>query len=143
MDAQWAWEVVTGTSYAIPYFSITLLPAYLAQPGLYTLSLNGQCGMEGCPCEIQFTVDCPDPCPCTPDDIEAFRKHRDLLFAQRKRYEYGCNVIFFPTGLSDCESVEWFLKDTLGAPIGTSEGNDPFSYDFSESGTYTVICGND
>ena len=72
----------SGTSYANPYFTITLPPAYVAQPGLYTLSLNGQCGIQGCPCEIQFTVDCPSPCPCTPEAIAEFRKERDTLLAQ-------------------------------------------------------------
>jgi len=129
----------SGTSYANPYFTITLPPAYVAQPGLYSLSLNGQCGIQGCPCEIQFTVDCPSPCPCTPEAIAEFRKERDTLLAQIMRYQQGCNVIFSPIGLSGCESLEWFLNDTLGAPIGTSEGNDPFAFDFLESGTYTVV----
>ncbi len=56
------------------------------------------------------------------------------------RFQQGCNVIFSPNDLSGCESVEWFLNDTLGTPIGASEGNDPFSYDFLESGTYTVVA---
>ncbi len=131
----------SGTSNAIPYFSITFPPAYLAQPGLYILSLNGQCGIQGCPCEIQFTVDCPSPCPCTPESIAAFRTTKETVMASRvMRFQQGCNVIFSPNDLSGCESVEWFLNDTLGTPIGASEGNDPFSYDFLESGTYTVVA---
>lgn len=131
---------VSGTSYANPYFSIALLSWYFAQPGLYTLLLNGQCGIAGCPCAIQFTVDCPEPCPCTPESIAAFKTLKDSKIEARvMRFEQGCNVIFSPFGLSDCETLEWFLNDTLGAPIGMSESNDPFSYDFLEPGTYTVV----
>ena len=83
--------------------------------------------------------DSPNPCPCNQEDIEDFHARVDRTFARVMRPDYGCDIYFSPIGLTDCETVDWFLGDTLGAPIGTSIGAQPFAYDLSASGTYTVI----
>ena len=128
-----------GSALAYPYFYIELLQTSLSQPGLYTLSLNGECGIGGCPCEIQFTIDCPSACPCTQEDIDELSSAIDRSFARVMRPDYGCNVQFSPIAISGCETVEWYLDDTEGVPIGSSDGSQPFTYTFDESGTYTII----
>ncbi len=129
----------TSASLANPFFAITLLPSFFKQPGLYTLTLNAQCGNQSCPCVIQFNVDCPDPCPCTLQDKETLRDAVDHSFARIMRPDYGCSIHFSPLALSDCETIRWFINDTIGTPIGESVGNEPFSYTLPGSGTYVII----
>ncbi len=130
---------VAGTSFANPYFGISLLPSYFSTPGLYTLNIIGQCGENSCEFITEFFIDCDDLCPCESDDIEEFRNAVDRSFARIMQPAYGCNVAFSPIALSDCETVEWYLDNTGGTPIGESVGQESFNYTFSESGTYTVI----
>ena len=89
----------SGSTIANPYFGITLLPSYVAQPGLYTLTLYGQCGDQVCDCVIQFIVDCPDLCPCAAADILAFGNAVNMGFSQAFQSN-SCKVCFSPNALS-------------------------------------------
>ena len=128
----------SGTTIAYPLFTINLLPTYFAQPGLYTLTLQGHCGNSECLCVIDFIMDCPDLCPCEPDDIQAFDIAVSQGFAQTI-YANSCRACFSPIALSDCETVEWHLGSINNPPIATSVGNQTICYNFNNPGTYTVI----
>ncbi|MCF8247779.1 MAG: T9SS type A sorting domain-containing protein [Saprospiraceae bacterium] len=125
----------TGTTSANPYFGIIMLPTYFTQPGLYTLTINGQCGNQSCPCVIQFNVNCPNLCPC---DVQALGNAVNQGFAVVK-YPTSCKACFVPVALSDCETVEWHLNTANGPLIGTSVGNNAVCHTFPSSGTYTVV----
>ncbi|MCU0362017.1 MAG: T9SS type A sorting domain-containing protein, partial [Bacteroidales bacterium] len=120
-----------------PNFSLSLLPSYFTQPGLYTLTLQGVCGDKICPCTIQFNVNCPDPCPCGPADLQAFQAKVDKGFATSFSNN-NCEVCFSPLALNGCHTVEWQLSPFTGPPIGTSIGNQTFCHTFPWSGFYTV-----
>jgi hypothetical protein len=128
----------SGTVYGNPYFSISLLPGYLGQAGLYTLTLDGQCGNLSCPCEIQFTIDCLPQCDCTALDVFEFGKRVERGFATIHR-ENSCTVCFSPIALNGCDSVEWHLNSTDVPPIGRSVGRESFCYTFPDAGEYNMI----
>jgi hypothetical protein len=129
-----------GSQFASPYFGIPVSNLDLQQVGVYTVTLTGHCGAETCTCLIKFIMDppCTDVCPCTIADIQAFSNAVDQGFAQVLSTK-SCKACFTPIALSDCETVEWYLTNTNGSPIGTSTGNNSFCYSFPGSGTYTVI----
>ncbi|MDZ4749927.1 MAG: T9SS type A sorting domain-containing protein [Saprospiraceae bacterium] len=127
----------SGTALAYPYFEINLLPSYLGQSGLYTLSLNGECGLGGCPCEIQFTIDCPSACPCAAQDITNFSTRVERGFAVLYP-DNSCTICFTPLALNDCETVQWYL-DSQPSTVGSSIGVRTFCYEFAEPGDYDVI----
>lgn len=141
--AQVTWELIrlpntsvkSGTTTANPYFGINILPAWYAIPGSYELRLVGHCGQQECPCIVRFKVDCPDPCPCNVDALDAAV---DQGFAIVK-YPTSCKACFVPVALSDCETVEWHLNTANGPLIGTSVGNNAICHTFPGSGTYTVV----
>lgn len=62
--------VASGVTVAGPVFSINILPAWYATPGLYTLQITGVCGSDSCRCRLLFRTDCSPPCPCTPQIIQ-------------------------------------------------------------------------
>lgn len=130
--------VFTGTVNANPYFGISLLPAYVAQPGVYSLSLSGLCGDQNCFCLIEFVVDCPDLCPCAPQDILAFSNAVSMGFAQATLAS-ACNSCFSPIALSDCEKVEWHIGIITPTPQATTYGNQNFCHSFPNGGNYTII----
>jgi hypothetical protein len=145
-DHQIDWSLVhqsSGTTYSggfqdnDPFFGIHILPTYISQPGLYTLTMTGVCNGDTCLCEVQFLIDCPDLCPCDIDDILALSSNVDKGFAVALANK-SCNACFSPLAVSDCETVEWYVNSTAGAPIGASIGSQTFCYKFPFSGTYTV-----
>lgn len=144
--AQITWELVrlpntsvmSGSTTANPYFGISILPAWYATPGSYELRLVGHCGLQECPCIVRFRVDCPDPCPCDPPDIQALSAAVSQGFSVVK-YPTSCKTCFVPTSLSDCERVEWHLNTANGPLIGTSVGNNAICHTFNGPGTYTVV----
>ena len=128
-----------GTVVAGPYFSLPILPAYYGQPGTYTLTLNSSCGGQPCPpCVIQFTVNCPEPCPCQLSDIQALQAAVNVGFAQAL-WSNNCQACFSPLALSDCETVTWHLNTANGPLLGTTTGNQSLCYNFTNSGSYTII----
>ncbi len=120
-----------------PYWGINLLPNYFTQSGLYTLTLTGNCGGDECPCVIQFEVNCPNLCPCEPEDIQALSNAVDKGFAQAL-YNNSCKACFSPIALSDCESVSWHIGNPNNPAIGNSTGTQTFCNNFGSSGSYTV-----
>jgi PKD repeat protein len=130
--------IASGSTQANPYFGISILPAWYATPGLYELRLVGHCGLQECPCIVRFRVDCPDPCPCNPPDIEALSAAVNQGFAIVK-YPISCKACFVPTALSDCETVEWHLNTANGPLIGSSVGNNAICHTFNGPGSYTVV----
>lgn len=130
--------VASGSTQANPYFGISILPAWYATPGSYELRLVGHCGLQECPCIVRFRVDCPDPCPCNPPDIEALSAAVNQGFAVVK-YPTVCKACFVPVALSDCETVEWHLNTANGPLIGNSVGNNAICHTFNGPGTYTVV----
>lgn len=146
-DHQIDWTLVhqsTGTTHTggfqdnDPYFGIHILPTYISQPGIYTLTMTGYCNGDTCECVIQFIIDCPDLCPCEIDDIIALSNNVNQGFAVALANK-SCKACFSPLAVSDCETVEWYVGSTSGAPIGSSIGGQTFCYTFPFSGTYTII----
>lgn len=125
---------------ASPYFGIPISNLYFQQSGVYTLTLTGQCGSQTCECVIRFLVDtpCTDVCPCDPDDIIDFTSRVERGFAMIQS-ENSCTVCFSPLALNDCETVEWYLNDPIGSPIGSSIGARSFCYEFPQAGDYNVV----
>ncbi len=121
-----------------PFFGIHLLPTYFHQPGLYTLTMNGNCGTSVCSCTVRFVVDCPPLCPCDSSTIQALQANTAKGFATAVSIA-SCKACFSPLALSDCETVEWHISSTSGTPIGTTVGKQTFCYTFPAPGTYTVI----
>lgn len=145
-DHQIDWTLVhqsSGTTHSggfqdnDPFFGIYILPTYISQPGLYSLTLTGYCNGDTCVCELQFIIDCPDLCPCDIADILAFSANVNQGFAVALANK-SCKACFAPLALSDCETVEWYVGSTSGTPIGTSTGSETFCYTFPFSGTYTI-----
>lgn len=128
----------SGTAYGNPYFNISLLPTYFGQAGLYTLSFDGQCGNQSCPCEIQFTIDCLPQCDCTALDVSEFYGRVERGFATLFR-ENSCAACFIPIALNGCDSVSWHLNSAAEPPIGVSAGRESFCYTFPDAGEYAVI----
>ncbi|MEO6130809.1 MAG: T9SS type A sorting domain-containing protein, partial [Saprospiraceae bacterium] len=128
-----------GITYADNYFGITLLPAMMSDPGSYVLTLEGHCGGSVCNEIIPFNVQCPDNCPCTAQEISAFHDGVERGFAIVFRPDLGCIVQFAPLALNNCETVTWYLNNTLGTPIGESVGKESFAYTFSDAATYNVV----
>ncbi|WP_373495245.1 T9SS type A sorting domain-containing protein [Aquiflexum sp.] len=120
-----------------PYFGIHILPTYISQPGIYTLTMTGYCNGDTCVCEVQFVIDCPDLCPCDMEDILALSANVDKGFAVALANK-SCKACFSPLAVSDCETVEWYVGSTSGTPIGTSIGAQTFCFTFPFSGTYTI-----
>lgn len=128
----------SGITYADPYFGISLLPSYMTQPGAYTFSLEGHCGNSVCNESIQFTVSCPDICPCQSSDVQVLQKNVEKGFTQIVAPN-SCQGCFSPVALDECETVLWYLNQPSGTPIGMSSGTGTFCYIFPQSGTYTVF----
>jgi len=127
-----------GLAATNPYFSIDLLPRYFTFPGVYTLSISGFCGNEICDCEIQLIVECQDLCACTTQDIEAFEAAVDAGFTQTI-FNNSCKACFTPIALTDCETVTWYINDTMSTPIGYTIGNQSFCYSFPSPDDYSII----
>lgn len=129
-----------GTQSATPFFGVPISNLDLQQAGVYTLTLTGQCGTQFCTCVIRFIIDppCLDACPCSLQDIQAFNLAVDQGFASVLSTS-SCKACFTPIALSDCETVEWYLNNTGGTPIGTSTAGNSFCYQFPGAGTYTVL----
>ncbi len=130
--------VAMGSTTANPFFGVNILPNWYATPGTYELQLTGICGLESCPCNIKFTVGCPNQCPCTPADIQALQAAVNQGFSIVK-YPTSCKACFAPVALSDCEEVVWHLNSASGPVIGTSVGNGSICHTFTNGGTYTVV----
>ena len=145
-DHQIDWSLVhqsSGTTHSggfvdnDPYFGIYILPTYISQPGIYTLTMTGYCNGDTCTCEIQFIVDCPNLCPCDLTDILEFSDRVDKGFAVALANK-SCNACFSPLQVSDCETVDWYVNAIAGNPIGSSTGPKTFCYNFPFAGTYTI-----
>lgn len=145
-DHQIDWTLVhqsSGTTYSggfpdnDPFFGIYIMPTYISQPGIYTLTMTGYCNGDTCVCEVQFIIDCPDLCPCDLDDIIALSTNVNQGFAVALANK-SCKACFSPLALSDCETVEWYVGSTSGTPIGTSIGSQTFCYTFPFAGTYSI-----
>ncbi len=130
--------VATGSTTSNPFFGINILPNWYATPGTYELQLSGYCGLDTCTCDVQFTVDCPNPCPCTSADIQALQAAVNQGFSVVK-YPTSCKACFAPVALSDCEEVVWHLNTANGPVIGNSVGNNSICHTFPGAGTYTVV----
>jgi photosystem II stability/assembly factor-like uncharacterized protein len=125
-------STTTGTVTASPYFFLAIAPAQYAQPGNYTLTLQGTCGGQLCqPCIIKLTIDCANPCPCDPI---VFKRDLALGFANAF-WNNSCKVCFSPLALTDCDMVDWSIN---GLPVGMTNGKNSFCHTFPNAGTYTV-----
>jgi hypothetical protein len=146
-DHQIDWTLVhqsTGTTFTggfldnDPYFGIHILPTYISQPGLYTLTMTGYCNGDTCECVIQFIIDCPDLCPCDIADIIALSNNVNQGFVVALANK-SCKACFSPLALSDCETVEWFVNTSSGTLLaGTSIGSQTLCYTFPFAGTYPI-----
>ncbi|MBC7776021.1 MAG: hypothetical protein H7246_11350, partial [Phycisphaerae bacterium] len=87
------------------FWGVTLPPTYFTQSGLYTLTLNAECGGQICPCILYFNVDCADVCPC---DTANFLADLTTGFSTTI-FSNSCNTCFTPINLTDCDKVEWFF----------------------------------
>ncbi len=127
---------VTGTVTATPFFGIPLASTYFTAGGVYELRLEGRCGDKICPCVIKFDIPpCPDPCSCDDLAADVAEGFYQTLWSQ------SCKRCFTPTGLADCDRIEWSLEPTDTSyvnPVGVSAGNQPFCFSFATGGTYTV-----
>lgn len=122
-----------GSVSAGPYFFLPIMPLQYAIPGTYTLILKGNCGGVECPpCEIKFTVDCPNPCPC---DVLQFQKDVAKGFATAL-WGNSCKGCFSPIALNDCDMVEWKING--GPTVANTNGSQSFCHTFPVAGTYTV-----
>ena len=123
-----------------PYFGIPISNLDLQQAGIFTVTFTGHCGSEECRCVIKFLLNTPciDVCPCSPGDIQAFSAAVQQGFAEILSSK-SCKACFSPIALGPCETVQWYLTNTGGTPIGTSSGNNTFCFSFPGSGTYNVI----
>lgn len=129
-------SVATGTTQAAPWFILQFPSVYFVQSGVYTLILNGHCGSENCLCIIELLVEegCPEACPCDLMDLQA---DVNQGFASTL-WNTSCRGCFSPLELSDCDSVEWYVNNPIGTPVGVSAGNETFCHTFPGAGTYTV-----
>jgi len=124
---------ISGVVGAGPYFYLPILPLDYAQPGVYTLVLQGNCGGQPCPpCVIHFSVNCPDPCPCDPVQFQA---DVALGFANAL-WSNSCKACFAPIALNDCDMVQWSVNG--GPVIGMTNGTQSFCHVFPSSGVYVV-----
>lgn len=121
-----------------PFFSIHLLPNWFNQAGTYTLSMSGDCGIQTCSCEVKLSVNCPNLCPCTPTDKQAFQQNVSKGFAAAVSLTQ-CKACFTPLALTDCETVNWYLNSSGGPYLGTTNGKQTFCYSFGLPGTYTIV----
>ncbi len=121
-----------------PFFGIHLLPNWFGSPGVYTLTLNGDCGTEACTCVVKFDVNCPNLCPCDASDIQALERNTAKGFATAVSLK-NCKACFSPLALSDCESVDWWLNAVGGTYLGSTTGKQTLCYTFPQAGTYTVV----
>ncbi|MGB4849347.1 MAG: T9SS type A sorting domain-containing protein, partial [Saprospiraceae bacterium] len=130
--------VASGIDIANPYFGISFSNLYFLQGGIYTLTMIGHCGTQACPCIIKFIVDtpCSNVCPCTFQDVVNFEAAANKGFSTVLS-SASCQVCFTPIGLSDCETVEWYLYHS--SSLGFSKGNNTFCYTFPGSGTYKIV----
>ena len=123
----------SGTIQAGPYFYLPILPYQYGTPGNYTLTLVGNCGGQPCPpCVIKFSVNCTDPCPCDPAQlqIDVNKGFASIL------YNNSCKGCFSPIGLNDCDMVQWSVNG--GPVLGMTNGNGTFCHSFSGVGSYSV-----
>ncbi len=123
----------SGSVLASPYFYIPLLPVQYAQPGNYTLSLNGSCNVQMCAtCVVQFTVNCPDPCPCNPS---TFEQSVAQGFATAL-WNNSCKGCFSPVALDGCDEVSWSVNG--GPVLITTHGTQSFCHTFTGGGVHVV-----
>lgn len=123
----------TGSVGAGPYFYLPISPKHYSKQGNYTLTLQGNCGGQPCQsCVVNFSVDCPFPCPC---DVPYFQKSVAKGFAV-VRWENSCKAGFAPVALNDCDAVAWSING--GPVIAMTTGNASFSHTSPNSGTHTV-----
>jgi len=122
----------SGPASASPYFTINLLPSYISQPGIYTMTLLGFCDGDTCKCEFQFVVDCPDLCPCDSIDFQADIK----AGFSTTIFPAICKVCYTPNSLSDCDDVEWYIN---GISEGTTQGSSSFCQTYTSNGIYNVM----
>lgn len=123
----------SGTIQAAPYFYLPILPYQYGTPGNYTLTLAGNCGAQPCtPCVIQFTVNCTDPCPCNPTQLQTDvnQGFANIL------YNNSCKGCFSPVALNDCDMVNWSVNG--GPVIGMTNGNGTFCHTFSGAGSHSI-----
>lgn len=130
--------VASGTATASPIFSISILPAWYATPGLYELQISAVCGSDTCRCRLLFRTDCPPACPCTPQIIQQLAQAVQAGFGVSVNL-LSCQACFSPLALSPCDSVEWFINTPVGTPLGVTWGNQPFCYTFPGGGSYTIV----
>jgi len=129
----------TGTSSTATFsINLTLAMLQIPAPGVYTLTLTGQCGTKTCICTIQFTVPvCPPPCVCTqPAFTNAVNNGFNWVQLP------GCNFKFTPKSLTTCDVVTWQVAlsgSTTFTPFATGIGNQTVSYTFPATNQY-VIC---
>lgn len=130
--------VASGIDFANPFFGISFSNLYFLQGGVYTLTIIGHCGTQACPCIIKFLVDtpCTNVCPCTFQDVLNFEAASSKGFSTVLS-SASCKVCFTPIGLSDCETVEWYIYHS--SALGFSKGNNTFCYTFPGSGTYKIV----
>jgi len=122
------------------HFDINNIP-YPPQ-GFYTLKLTGSCGMSECSCEVVFEMpECTPSCICENPIIPQDQGIVTTIHTS------GCVNTLLPNfKLNDeCDEVEWSFRapnSVAFTTLGTSTGNDPFSYTFASSdaaGT-SIIC---
>ncbi len=124
---------VSGNVAASPYFYLSISPLDYAMSGQYTLILTGNCGGQPCPpCVIKFTVNCPDPCPCDPNQLDA-----DVAkgFAT-SWWITSCKTCFSPVALNDCDMVFWSVNG--GPVVAMTTGAQSFCYVFPGPGMHLV-----
>jgi hypothetical protein len=127
--------VASGSTFANPWFGISILPLWYAIPGSYEIRLTGHCGTQKCPCVVKFKVDCPDPCPC---DLVPFLKAVNKGFSVASS-GLTCKACFTPFALNGCDMVTWHIGSAANPPIGMTNGSQTFCHTFPSSGTYTIF----
>ncbi len=83
-------------------FEIDFSAGLLQEPGLYQLTLNSECGINGCSCTISWEQPDCDPCACP---VETF----DL------QYQQDCNRVTFDfSNVETCDSVKIDFGNGMG-----------------------------
>ena len=116
-----------------PYFGVAILPTWIKQNGLHTLTITPNCNGVDCPpCVITFNVSCPILCPCDVVDFnDDLSKGYSTILTNN-----SCRACFTPNAMTDCDIVEWFVG---GTSMGTLSGTKTFCHTFPSSGTYNVM----
>jgi hypothetical protein len=127
-------SMTTGTATGNPVFGISLKPYQYSTPGNYTLVVSAMCGTQTCSCTYKFYVNCPNQCPCLPQQVFNALVNKGFTITT---YNSSCKACLRPKNLDDCDFVEWFI-DNSTISAGSTIGNQTFCINVSASIFHTV-----